>query len=65
MFEKTQQELLKLKNFGNKSFYELLDQIVSQGLWWTESPLAQSLKKPIVADSSEPVDDETEETDGD
>ena len=65
VFEKTQQELLKLKNFGNKSFDELLDQIVSQGLWWTESPLAQSLKKPIVVDSSEPVDDETEEADGD
>ena len=48
-----------------KSFDELLDQIVSQGLWWTESPLAQSLKKPIVVDSSEPVDDETEEADGD
>ena len=49
----------------DRAFDELLDQIVSQGLWWTESPLAQSLKKPIVADSSEPVDDETEETDGD
>ena len=63
VFEKTQQDLLKLKNFGNKSFDELLDQIVSHELWWADSPLAQSLKKPITVDSSEPVDEVEEETD--
>jgi len=73
VFEKTQQELLKLKNFGNKSFDELVDQIVTQGFWWTDSPLAQSLKKPITIDSAEPVtidsaepvDEVVEETNGD
>ena len=55
---------MKLKNLGSKSFDELVDQIVAQGLWWAESPLAQSLRKPIAVDSSEPVD-ELEETNGD
>ena len=60
VFEKTQQDLLKVKNFGNKSFNELIDQIVNQGLWWEDSPLARSLKNPVVLGSSE-LDENSED----
>ena len=60
VFEKTQQDLLKVKNFGNKSFNELIDQIVSQGLWWEDSLLAHSLKNPVVLGSSE-LDENSED----
>jgi len=52
VFEKTEQDLLKVKNFGNKSFNEMIEQIVNQGLWWEDSPLAYSLKNPVTLGSS-------------